>query len=88
MNSLVSKAIMHSGSAVTAKLVNKVDPVVNDPKKAPKELSFWATFENALAQSNSLSTREITNLISTMRKVDIFYLNLLKLNNITCCTFH
>ena len=31
--------------------------------------SFWTTFENVLAENNALTTREITNLINTMKKV-------------------
>ena len=57
-------------AASTAIAIDKVDTVKKETNIANRvSVSFWTTFENALAENNVLSTREITNLINTMRKV-------------------
>eukprot|EP01036_Dinobryon_divergens_P031217 gene31216-40580_t len=68
---VIAKTAAPSTTASTAIAKDKVDTVKKETNITNRvSVSFWTTFENALAENNALSTREITNLINTMRKCE------------------
>lgn len=72
---VIAKAAVPSNSSASTAVAGKVETAKKDANISNRvSASFWTTFENALAENNALSTREITNLINTMRKVCSQYL--------------
>lgn len=74
-----SKAITNVPKSENIRKVDGVDkPLQNFSSKVNgSEVSFWVAFENTLRENKALNNKDITNLISTMRKVSssliVFY---------------